>query len=580
MRRSLWLGIGRRRSWPGVVALAAPDTTPDAFTFIDQTNVGTSSTITSPAITVSGLSGGAATVTASGGTANINGGAYSASPGTAVNGDLVRARHTSSASLSTAVNTIVTIGGVSDTFTSTTAAGAFADLAPSDLTFLGYHRLSQASTGSMATFSPNIGFYRVSAAEWTGLRCFISGNTGDNGPVFEFTLAGAPSTSLASSPVAALRMAWGNLNAGRIQVNGTTGAGEEGQVIWGSNAYRAIDANTGYLIQTYGSYYTEDGYANVNIHKLNVTTLTVIASYGPFKFTCLSEMARGCVLAVPSGLQSLFGGKEFAAMGYVKSGIASKPHGPNLEHFAWVDPATLTASPSKADPAIAIPTVSSIRHDSTNRKSRDTRYRFCGWNVPYDPGGGGYLQNGPPTFNGTVADPATEGDTIRAQVFVRTSGLASNKQGLLCFGQLVRKPNSGFSAVGDADGYPHAWYGDPSQNGGYPDAVCTHGQGAPDWGATGGGYNFRQNMGWIYPVSELANAYSGAITHHGATPSADAFELSDYHSDFAQPAVFENYFGTQAWFDEQTNRVFVTFIRTDPSNPGYGSPVIAVFQVN
>lgn len=102
----------------------AIDTTPDAFTFTDQTNVALSSTITSAAITVSGINS-AATITSSGGTFDINSSGTFISSGTVNNGDTVRARVTSSSSNSTAVNCVVTIGGVSDTFTATTLSGSF-----------------------------------------------------------------------------------------------------------------------------------------------------------------------------------------------------------------------------------------------------------------------------------------------------------------------------------------------------------------------------------------------------------------------------------------------------------------------
>lgn len=99
---------------------AGDDTTPDQFTFTDQSGAALSSTITSAAITVTGIDA-AATITVAGGTYDINGsGSFVSTSGTVSNGDTVRARHTSSASYSTATNTVVTIGGVSDTFTSIT----------------------------------------------------------------------------------------------------------------------------------------------------------------------------------------------------------------------------------------------------------------------------------------------------------------------------------------------------------------------------------------------------------------------------------------------------------------------------
>lgn len=114
----------------------APDTTPDSFSFTDQTGVARSSTITSAAITVSGIDA-AATISVTGGTYDINGsGSFTSSSGTVEAGDTVRARHTSSASYETATNTVVSIGGVSDTFTSTTEeAPPGEDTTPNAFTF-------------------------------------------------------------------------------------------------------------------------------------------------------------------------------------------------------------------------------------------------------------------------------------------------------------------------------------------------------------------------------------------------------------------------------------------------------------
>jgi hypothetical protein len=113
----LGLGLARRRAVPA-------DETPNAFSFTDATGVATGSTQTSDQITVAGLGAGVSVaVSVTGGTYSKNGGSYVSSAGTAVNGDTFRVRHTASGSAATAVNTVLTIGGVSDTFTSTTASG-------------------------------------------------------------------------------------------------------------------------------------------------------------------------------------------------------------------------------------------------------------------------------------------------------------------------------------------------------------------------------------------------------------------------------------------------------------------------
>lgn len=122
---AIWGEIWNEAIWNTAIwaQVAGSDTTPDAFTFADRFNVATATEITSDPVTITGIDAAAA-ITVTGGTYSINGGAFTSSAGTVVNGDTVRARHTSSASASTATNTVVTIGGVSDTFTSTTAAAA------------------------------------------------------------------------------------------------------------------------------------------------------------------------------------------------------------------------------------------------------------------------------------------------------------------------------------------------------------------------------------------------------------------------------------------------------------------------
>lgn len=126
-------------AWGSIGTQTLVDAVPDAFAFTDQTGVTPSSVRTSNTITVVGLGTDvSADVTITGGTYSKNGAGYTSSAGTAVNGDTFAVRHTASGSYSTAVNTALTIGGVSDTFTSTTMANAqptFIGPDISDLTF-------------------------------------------------------------------------------------------------------------------------------------------------------------------------------------------------------------------------------------------------------------------------------------------------------------------------------------------------------------------------------------------------------------------------------------------------------------
>lgn len=105
---------------------AQGDSTPNAFAFTDQTSVTLSTLITSAPVQISGITT-TTNWTASGGTACVSSGnncacdvaGYAAS-GSILNNQYMCARHTSSGALSTATDTLVTVGGVSDTFTSTT----------------------------------------------------------------------------------------------------------------------------------------------------------------------------------------------------------------------------------------------------------------------------------------------------------------------------------------------------------------------------------------------------------------------------------------------------------------------------
>lgn len=98
------------------------DTVPNAFSFIDQTDTALASTITSNIITISGISTAVAVVlsgTAGSKQMSINGGSW-VTTGSISNGQTLRVRATSAATKNTETTLIVTIGGISDTFSITT----------------------------------------------------------------------------------------------------------------------------------------------------------------------------------------------------------------------------------------------------------------------------------------------------------------------------------------------------------------------------------------------------------------------------------------------------------------------------
>ncbi|MDO9068905.1 MAG: LamG domain-containing protein, partial [Deltaproteobacteria bacterium] len=103
-------------------------TKPEAFTFVDQTNIAPSTVATStPDITVTGITNAAAISIANctGGTNceyKINSNAWTSTAATVNNSDTVTVRQTSSAGYSTQTDLVLNIGGVTDTFSVTTMA--------------------------------------------------------------------------------------------------------------------------------------------------------------------------------------------------------------------------------------------------------------------------------------------------------------------------------------------------------------------------------------------------------------------------------------------------------------------------
>jgi hypothetical protein len=106
----------------------ASDTTPDAFTFTDQTGAAVSTVVTSAAVTITGITT-PITLNASGGTIDKNGDANFLGSQIVSNGDTVRARVTTSSATSTATSCTVVASpsGVQDTFTVTTVASTSFD---------------------------------------------------------------------------------------------------------------------------------------------------------------------------------------------------------------------------------------------------------------------------------------------------------------------------------------------------------------------------------------------------------------------------------------------------------------------
>ena len=108
---------------------AVEDTVPDAYAFTDQTGLELSTLVESNEITVAGVGAGEdVTISVTGGEYAVSTdggsvfGAFTSTSTTVQLGYVVKVRGTTSASYSTGLDVVLTVGGVSDTFTATTRA--------------------------------------------------------------------------------------------------------------------------------------------------------------------------------------------------------------------------------------------------------------------------------------------------------------------------------------------------------------------------------------------------------------------------------------------------------------------------
>jgi uncharacterized delta-60 repeat protein len=158
-----------------------PDTTPDGFSFTDQTGLPPNAEVQSNEITVAGINA-PAPISVVGGEYSINGGAFTATAGTVANGERVRVRVTASGSYSTTVSATLTIGGVSDTFSVTTkpatvatvvhgrsGGGSFGWLGALMLGALGMARRRRPGTVALGIVLSSVALAPVARADETGI---------------------------------------------------------------------------------------------------------------------------------------------------------------------------------------------------------------------------------------------------------------------------------------------------------------------------------------------------------------------------------------------------------------------------
>jgi hypothetical protein len=166
---------------------ARKDTIPNPFAFTGQTGIAPNTVVTSNTITVSGINA-STSISVTGGKYSRNGGVFTSASGSVNNGDTVRVQQTSSSSYSTTTNTVLTIGGIQDTFSVTTQA-ANADTTPDAFSFTAQTgvALNTAVTSNAATItginapapvSVSGGIYSINGGAFTSAAGSI--NNGDS----------------------------------------------------------------------------------------------------------------------------------------------------------------------------------------------------------------------------------------------------------------------------------------------------------------------------------------------------------------------------------------------------------------
>lgn len=97
-----------------------PDTIPDAFSFTDQSDVALNTSTISDTVVLAGFDSAAISISGNSAEYRVDGGSWTTAQGTAYDGDSISLRMTSSADSQTTVSTVLTVGGVTDTWYITT----------------------------------------------------------------------------------------------------------------------------------------------------------------------------------------------------------------------------------------------------------------------------------------------------------------------------------------------------------------------------------------------------------------------------------------------------------------------------
>lgn len=164
---------------PGLfdVTTVALDTIPSSFAFTDQTGVALSATATSNTVTVAGLTT-STSISISGGTYSKNGGAYTSTAGTVINGDTITVRQTASTSYNTMTSATLNIGTLLRAFNVTTTALSFTAQTGAALSSTATSNSITYTGTTPASISISGGTYSKNGGAYTAIAGTVSaGNT-------------------------------------------------------------------------------------------------------------------------------------------------------------------------------------------------------------------------------------------------------------------------------------------------------------------------------------------------------------------------------------------------------------------
>ena len=438
-------------------------------------------------------------------------------------------------------------------------------VSPSDLRFLGFMRYP-TSAGLLYYSRPSTAFRRVSGQ----LRFFTYGDwpPPSNSPVQEFAIPDtAPSRTLASAPFLSLVKDWGDVRSGHIRT--TTNDGSEptfGNLPGGLHWDEA--RNT--LWWTYGSSYVPtESHPTVGATVLDDKAGTY-QTFGPWRTEWNAQLTLGAMGQIPPAFAAAYtNGKSVGMMANQSAGNAGSPHGAVLCAATLPDPRT-TPVDAIGSTHFTVANHGLILHDLSHRQVRDDRYKLCDYVQKYVCSGGITLEAGQKIWSSQNVGMGTN-DTMCSFAWIDLP----DKHGLLYFGQLATTP-TGYTAPYDADGLIHRGY---ASLGVGPNglAVCCHGQEDAFFQSTGPWAHCIVPMGWIYNPDDLVATATKKADLWTRTPTS-TFQWRDLI-----PELDRNYgwtFGSGAYFDPSSRRVYVTLSRHDRVTfPPHPRPVLMVFEV-